>query len=73
MSTQMGAARVFSDDHVRQNFMPLSAEECYAACEGITELGRELSQLNATIILEKPIPALGIPAGTHNVQSAAVL
>jgi SAM-dependent methyltransferase/uncharacterized protein YbaR (Trm112 family) len=65
---KMGAARVFSDEHVRQNFMPLTTEECYAACEGITELGRELSRLNATIILEKPIPVLGIPAGTHNVQ-----
>jgi len=39
---QMGAVRVFSDDHVRKNFMPLSTEDCYAACEGITELGREL-------------------------------
>lgn len=65
---KMGAARVFSDNHIRENFMPLSAEECYAACEGITELGRELSRLNATITLEKPIPVLGIPAGTHNVQ-----
>ena len=65
---KMGAVRVFTDDHVRQNFMPLSSEECYAACEGITELGRELSRLNATITLEKPIPVLGIPAGTHNVQ-----
>jgi SAM-dependent methyltransferase/uncharacterized protein YbaR (Trm112 family) len=65
---KMGAARVFSDDYIRQKFMPLSTEECYAACEGITELGRELSRLNATITLEKPIPVLGIPAGTHNVQ-----
>jgi SAM-dependent methyltransferase len=65
---KMGAARVFTDDHVRQKFMPLSAEQCYAACEGITELGRELSRLNTTITLEKPIPVLGIPAGTHNVQ-----
>jgi hypothetical protein len=48
--------------------MPLSTEECYAECEAITELGRELSRLNATITLEKPIPVLGIPAGTHNVQ-----
>jgi SAM-dependent methyltransferase/uncharacterized protein YbaR (Trm112 family) len=65
---KMGAVRVFTDDHVRQAFMPLSVEECYAACEGITELGRELSRLNATIALDKPIPVLGIPAGVHNVQ-----
>jgi SAM-dependent methyltransferase len=65
---KMGAVRVFTDDHIRQKFMPLSTEECYAACEGITELGRELARLDATITLEKPIPVLGIPAGTHNVQ-----
>ncbi|MCC8945709.1 class I SAM-dependent methyltransferase [Bradyrhizobium sp. Arg62] len=65
---KMGAVRVFTDGYLRENFMPLSAEECYAACEGITELGRELSRLNATIELKKPIPALGIPAGKHNVQ-----
>jgi SAM-dependent methyltransferase/uncharacterized protein YbaR (Trm112 family) len=65
---KMGAARVFTDDHIRQNFMPLSPEQCYQACEGITELGRELSRLNATIKLEKPIPVLGIPAGEHSVQ-----
>jgi SAM-dependent methyltransferase len=65
---QMGAARVFTDNYIRENFMPLSAEDCYVACEGITELGRELSRLNAAITLEKPIPVLGIPAGVHNVQ-----
>lgn len=65
---KMGASRVFADEHIRKNFMPLSPDECYAACEGITELGRELSRLNAKITLEKPIPVLGIPAGTHDVQ-----
>ena len=42
----------------------MTPEECYAACEGLTELGRELSRLNVKITLEKPIPVLGIPAGT---------
>jgi SAM-dependent methyltransferase len=65
---KMGAARVFCDEHIRKNFMPLSPEECYAACEGLTELGRELSRLGAKITLEKPIPVLGIPAGEHDVQ-----
>ncbi len=65
---QMGAARYFVDQHIRQAFMPLSPDECYAACEGITELGRELSKLGAKITLEKPIDVLGIPAGTHDVQ-----
>lgn len=65
---KMGATRQFSDAHIRENFTKLSPEECYAACEGLTELGRELSRLGASITLEKPIPVLGIPAGTHDVQ-----
>jgi SAM-dependent methyltransferase len=65
---QMGAARVFADQHIRESFSKMEPDDCYAACEGITELGRELSKINATITLEKAIPVLGIPAGTHNVQ-----
>ena len=65
---QMGAARYFTDQHIRNAFMGLSPEDCYKACEGITELGRELSKLGAKITLDKPIPVLGIPAGTHDVQ-----
>jgi SAM-dependent methyltransferase len=65
---RMGPARVFSDEHIRNAFMPLSPDACYAACEGLTELGRELSRLDAKVTLDKPIPVLGIPAGTHDVQ-----
>lgn len=65
---KMGPARQFSDAHIRENFMPLQAEQCYEACEGLTELGRELSRLKATITLEKGVPVLGIPPGTHDVQ-----
>lgn len=65
---KMGPARQFSDAHIRSQFMGLSPEDCYAACEGLTELGRELSRLGAKIRLEKPIPVLGIPAGEHDVQ-----
>ncbi|WP_374300561.1 class I SAM-dependent methyltransferase [Ferrovibrio sp.] len=65
---KMGAARYFCDQHIRDAFKSLPAEDCYVACESITELGRELSKLNAKITLEKPIPVLGIPAGTHDVQ-----
>jgi len=65
---KMGAARQFVDRHIRDRFTQLSPEACYAACAGITELGRELSRLNAQITLQRPIEALGIPAGTHDVQ-----
>ena len=65
---KMGPARQFCDGHIREQFARLSPEECYATCAGITELGRELSRLKATITLSQPIPVLGIPAGTHDVQ-----
>jgi SAM-dependent methyltransferase/uncharacterized protein YbaR (Trm112 family) len=65
---RMGAARFFTDQHIRNAFMQLSTDDCYKACEGLTELGRELSRLGAKITLEKAIPVLGIPAGTHDVQ-----
>ncbi len=65
---KMGAARQFADAFIRESFTKLSPEECYAACEGLTELGRELSHLNVKIELKKPIPVLGIPSGTHDVQ-----
>jgi SAM-dependent methyltransferase len=65
---QMGAARYFTDQHIRGVFKDLEPEACYQACEGLTELGRELSRLKGNITLEKHIPVLGIPAGTHDVQ-----
>jgi len=65
---KMGQARQFCDAYIREHFTKLTPEECYAACEGITELGRELSRLNATITLSRPIEVLGVAAGTYDVQ-----
>ena len=65
---KMGAARQFCDRHINQAFSKLKSEECYQACEGLTELGRELSRLGAKIKLEIGIPILGIPPGEHDVQ-----
>lgn len=65
---RMGALRAFADAHVRAAFTKLSPEDCYAACEAITDLGRALSGLKASVTLERPIDVLGIPAGTHDVQ-----
>jgi SAM-dependent methyltransferase/uncharacterized protein YbaR (Trm112 family) len=65
---KMGEARQFCDRQIREQFTGLTPEACYAACEPITELGRELSRLGAKITLTKPIEVLGIPAGTHDVQ-----
>jgi SAM-dependent methyltransferase/uncharacterized protein YbaR (Trm112 family) len=65
---KMGPTRQFCDAYIREHFTKLSPEECYAACESLTEFGRELSRLDTRITLTKPIDVLGIPAGTHNVQ-----
>jgi SAM-dependent methyltransferase len=65
---KMGAARQFSDQHIRAAFTQLDPEACYDACEGLTELGRELSRLNVKVKLDKGIPILGIPPGEHDVQ-----
>ncbi|HUS39612.1 MAG TPA: class I SAM-dependent methyltransferase, partial [Pirellulales bacterium] len=65
---QMGPARQFCDRHLRDEFTKLPIDQCYEACEALTELGRELSALDAKVHLKNPIPVLGIPAGTHNVQ-----
>lgn len=65
---KMGASREFCDQYIRKTFSRLNPAACYEACEGLTELGRELSRLNVQIELKKPIPILGIPAGIHNVQ-----
>lgn len=64
----MGPARVFCDEHIRARFTGLTPEQCYSACEGLTELGRELSRLNVSVTLDKGVDVLGIPAGTHDVQ-----
>lgn len=65
---RMGPLRAYCDEYVRAQFTQLETEACYEACEGFTELGRELSRLNAKVTLEKGIPVLGIPPGTHDVQ-----
>jgi SAM-dependent methyltransferase len=65
---KMGPARQFCDQHIRGEFSRLANEDCYAACEGLTDLGRELSKLGAKVHLPKGVPVLGIPPGTHDVQ-----
>jgi SAM-dependent methyltransferase len=65
---RMGPARQFCDKYIRERFTKLPPEECYEACESLTELGRELSRLNTKVTLTKPIEVLGIPAGSHDVQ-----
>lgn len=65
---KMGAAKQFCDQFIRSDFTKLTPDECYTACKGLTELGRELSRLNVKITLERGVPILGIPPGEHDVQ-----
>jgi len=60
--------REFADDHIRAQLKPLSNEEAWEKLIPLSELGRALGRLNATIKLESPIDLLGIPAGEFNVQ-----
>jgi len=46
----------------------MSAEDCYAFCRGITELGRALTNVHAEVDVPEAIPMLGIEAGTQDVQ-----
>ena len=65
---KMSPLKQFSDSYIRESFSKMEPEECFEVCRAITDLGKALSDLNAEITLEKPIPILGIPAGCHSVQ-----
>ncbi len=60
--------REFADDHLRERTTAMSVEECVEFSEAMAELGRKLSEVRATITLDRDIPLLGIPAGEHDVQ-----
>jgi SAM-dependent methyltransferase/uncharacterized protein YbaR (Trm112 family) len=60
--------RELADDYVRERATRMSVDECLELSADMSELGRELSALNATVTLERGIPLLGIPAGEHDVQ-----
>jgi SAM-dependent methyltransferase/uncharacterized protein YbaR (Trm112 family) len=60
--------REFADDYIRERSTKMSVEECMSLSAAMSELGRELSHLEATITLERGVPLLGISPGTHDVQ-----
>ena len=63
-----GMLRELADDHIIDVTSRLSVEECLELSEQLTELGRELSHLNAKVKLERGVPLLGIEPGEHDVQ-----
>ncbi len=62
------AVREFVDDHVRRQIQGMSFDDAMKACEGLTQLGRVLSKLNAEITLDEDIEVLGIRRGTYDLQ-----
>ena len=60
--------REIADEEVRKLTTKLSVDECMEFSEQVTELGRELSRLNATVTLEHGVPLLGLEPGEHDVQ-----
>jgi SAM-dependent methyltransferase len=63
-----GPIREFVDDYVRERTTKMSAEECYAFCRTVTELGRALSDVRAEVDVPEPIAMLEIDAGAQDVQ-----
>jgi SAM-dependent methyltransferase len=60
--------RELADEHIIDMTSRLSVDECLELSEQITELGRELSHLDAKVNLERGVPLLGIEPGEHDVQ-----
>lgn len=63
-----GPIREFSDDLVRRHLAPLSDGDAWEALWPLTRLGIALGELNAQVDVPEPIPWLGIPAGSIDVQ-----
>jgi SAM-dependent methyltransferase/uncharacterized protein YbaR (Trm112 family) len=60
--------REYADDYIRERTTRMGVEECMEFSASMSELGHKLSELGATITLERDIPLLGIEAGEHDVQ-----
>jgi SAM-dependent methyltransferase len=59
--------REFADDYLRQVMAEMDENQAWELSEQLTELGRALSGLNASVTVPD-VPALGIKAGTYDVQ-----
>ena len=60
--------RELVDTHLRELTTALSEEDCIEFSEQITDLGKDLSDLNATLTVRSDIPLLGIKKGTYDLQ-----
>jgi SAM-dependent methyltransferase/uncharacterized protein YbaR (Trm112 family) len=60
--------REYSDDFLRKHLTVCSEKECWEFSRAVTDIGRQLADLKATITIPRGIPLLGIPKGTFDVQ-----
>ncbi len=60
--------REMADTEIRKRTTQMSVADCMEFSAQMTELGRELSRLDAKVKLEKGVPLLGIEPGEHDVQ-----
>ena len=60
--------REVADDFLREHTTKMSVDDCMDFSASMTELGRELAHLGATITLKRGVPLLGIEPGEHDVQ-----
>lgn len=59
--------REFADDYLREVAAQMTEEQVWELSEQLAELGRNLSEVNASVTVPD-VPALGIKAGTYDVQ-----
>jgi SAM-dependent methyltransferase len=64
---QKAPLREYADDYVRERISGLPYDEAVKAMSGLTELGRALSDLNASVRVPD-VPVIGIEAGEYDVQ-----
>lgn len=60
--------REFVDDYLREQVAGLPPEEAWRRMEALTRLGRSLSSLKATLVVEDDLPELGFRRGSYDVQ-----
>lgn len=60
--------REFTDDHIREQLQPLTAEQGWEELKSLTKLGIELGKLDIEINVPENIKTLDIPAGKINLQ-----
>lgn len=60
--------REWTDDYVRTRIAGLDDAAAWEEMRSLTSFGQALAATGASITLDQPVPLLGLPAGTFNLQ-----